>query len=79
MLLGLDAEHARIVHDERDEYVLYVTGRQPDAGPPVLIDRPAPGRILRTGALITLGPWRLVFFREEFADHGRTFGGRVGG
>jgi hypothetical protein len=34
---------------------------------------------LRTGALITLGPWRLAFFREEFADHGRPFGGRMGG
>lgn len=79
MLPGLDREHARIVHDERDEYVLYVTGRQPDAGQPVLIERPAPGRILRTGALISLGPWRFAFFREEFADHGRPFGGRAGG
>ena len=79
MLPGLDPEHARIVHDERDEYVLFITGRQPDAGQPVLVDRPSAGRILRTGALITLGEWRLAFFREEFADHGRPYGGRVGG
>jgi len=79
MLPGLDAEHARIVHDDRDEYVLYVTGKQPDAGQPVLVDHPSPGRILRTGALITLGEWQLAFFREEFADHGRPYGGRVGG
>ena len=40
---------------------------------------PGSGRILRTGALIALGEWRLAFFREEFADHGRPYGGRVGG
>jgi hypothetical protein len=44
----------------------------------LLDDRPNAGRILRTGALITLGSWRLAFFREEFADHGRPFGGRDG-
>ena len=55
MLPGLDPERARIVHDDRDEYVLYVTGKEPDAGQPVLVDHPSPGRILRTGSLITLG------------------------
>ncbi len=79
MLPGLNPEHARIVHDERDEYVLYITGSETNAAAPVLIDRPSDGRILRTGALITLGEWRLAFFREEFADHGRPYGGRVGG
>jgi hypothetical protein len=79
LLPGLEAEHARIVHDDKDEYVLYITGAQPTSGQPVLIERTTPGRILRTGALITLGPWRLAFFREEFADHGRPFGGRMGG
>jgi len=79
LLPGLDAEHARIVHNDQDEYVLFVTGDEPHTGQPVLVDRPSPGRILRTGALITLGPWRLAFFREEFADHGRPFGGRAGG
>ncbi|MGO1547519.1 MAG: hypothetical protein ACTHXL_09220, partial [Microbacterium gubbeenense] len=34
---------------------------------------------LRTGASFTAGPWRFVFQREEFADHGRPFGGRQGG
>ncbi|HSP75244.1 MAG TPA: hypothetical protein VLO31_03400, partial [Cryobacterium sp.] len=37
------------------------------------------GQILRTGARIEMGPWRLAFFREEYADHGRPYGGRVGG
>ena len=34
---------------------------------------------LRTGSRFTVGPWELVFAREEFADHGRPFGGRLGG
>jgi hypothetical protein len=78
VLPGLDAVHARIVHDDRDEYVLYVTGNEPHTQPTLLDGRPNAGRILRTGALISLGSWRLAFFREEFADHGRPFGGRDG-
>lgn len=78
-LPGLDAVHARIVHDERDEYVLYVTGDEPHTQPTLFDAPPGTGRILRTGALISLGSWRFAFFREEFADHGRPFGGRVGG
>lgn len=79
ILPGLEPQHARIVHDERDEYVLYVAGSERASDKPVLLESSSPGRILRTGALITLGEWRLAFFREEFADHGRPFGGRVGG
>lgn len=37
------------------------------------------GRVLRTGARIELGNWKMAYFREEFADHGRPHGGRVGG
>jgi hypothetical protein len=79
VLPGLDPVHARIVHDDRDEYVLYVTGTEPPSETALLDARPNDGRILRTGALIALGTWRLAFFREEFADHGRPFGGRAGG
>ena len=79
VLPGLDAIHARIVHDDRDEYVLYVTENEPQTQPMLFVARPGAGRILRTGALISLGSWRFAFFREEFADHGRPFGGRVGG
>jgi hypothetical protein len=77
-LPGLDAVHARIVHDDRDEYVLYVTGDEPNTQPTLFDAQPGAGRILRTGALISLGSWRFAFFREEFADHGRPFGGRDG-
>ncbi|KIC67534.1 FHA domain-containing protein [Pseudarthrobacter phenanthrenivorans] len=72
-LEGLDGLHAEIRHDEQDEYVLVphgaVSGSVPRTGPSVL----------RTGARIQMGQWCLAFFREEFADHGRPFGGRSGG
>lgn len=66
----LSGAHGRIVHTADDEYVFF---------PPE--DDPANQRqrILRTGARLLLGPWRLVFFREEYADHGRPFGGRTPG
>ena len=70
---GLEPVHAEIVHNERDEYVLVrhgvVTGSF----------GPADSSILRTGARLQMGPWCLAYFREEFADHGRPFGGRSGG
>ncbi|WP_104181468.1 FHA domain-containing protein [Arthrobacter sp. B0490] len=73
MLAGLEDLHAEILHTDDDEYVLVphgaitgsVNGREPS--------------ILRTGARIQLGAWALAFFREEYADHGRPFGGRNGG
>src|SRR5450830_441950 len=72
-LPGLDPVHAEIVHNERDEYVLVrhgvVTGSFGPSG----------SSVLRTGARLQMGPWCLAYFREEFADHGRPFGGRSGG
>lgn len=72
-LPGLEDFHAEIVHDDRDEYVLVQHG--------VVTGSVGPGReaILRTGARIQMGQWCLAYFREEFADHGRPFGGRNGG
>jgi hypothetical protein len=63
---GLAMVAAEIRHDEQDEYLLFLPGD-------------TVGRVLRTGARIEVGPWRMAFFREEFADHGRPFGGRQGG
>ncbi|MET4096763.1 FHA domain-containing protein [Arthrobacter sp. UYCu712] len=72
-LPGLDPVHAEIVHNDRDEYVLVrrgvVTGSFGPSG----------SSVLRTGTRLQMGPWRLAYFREEFADHGRPFGGRSGG
>ncbi|TFD76148.1 FHA domain-containing protein [Cryobacterium sp. Sr8] len=77
---GLRLQHAEIRHDENDEYVLYPLGPvggiiRPGSAP----GQPAAGTVLRTGARIEMGPWRMAFFREEYADHGRPFGGRAGG
>ncbi|MCS5498103.1 hypothetical protein NY547_12705 [Cnuibacter physcomitrellae] len=81
-LPGLAAVHAEIRHEDDDEYVLYDIeptggGHAREEGPQG--GRPPRGRILRTGARIDLGDWRMAYFREEFADHGRPYGGRVGG
>ena len=78
---GADPVHATITHDERDEYVLELHGEgemntNPDA------DATHPGKrvqTLRTGARFTVDAWELVFARDEFADHGRPYGGRLGG
>ncbi|WP_311258859.1 FHA domain-containing protein [Microbacterium sp. WCS2018Hpa-9] len=77
-LEGLEARHAEVRHNDDDEYVLYsyaATG----GGRPNLPHSTENARILRTGSRIEIGPWRLAYYREEFADHGRPFGGRQGG
>jgi hypothetical protein len=77
-LEGLEKIHAEIRHNEDDEYVLYAhapTG----GGRPNLPHSKDDARILRTGSRIEMGPWRLAYYREEFADHGRPYGGRLGG
>lgn len=66
--------HARILHDDRDEWVISavdgvtrVHGAQIGASP------------LRSGSRVEMGPHVLAYFREEYADHGRPHGGRIGG
>ena len=74
VLAGLEPRHAIIDHAEGDEYVVTASGgdtRVHGAG--------ALGQVLRTGARLDLGDHTLVFYREEYADHGRPFGGRIGG
>ncbi|MDQ2623768.1 MAG: hypothetical protein M3Y20_01275, partial [Actinomycetota bacterium] len=63
-----------IFHDERDEYRVRPSGSVGGGS----AAEPA-HRALRTGATIRLGAWELTFQREEFADHGRPYGGREGG
>ncbi len=77
VLSGLEAHQAEVVRmPEEDEYVLVaksaagltrVNGEVPD------------GQLLRTGSRIQLGEWTVSYSREEYADHGRPFGGRAGG
>lgn len=80
-LADTDPVHVTITHDDRDEYVMTMhgageTNANTEAAATHTGDRT---ETLRTGARFTAGPWTLVFAREEFADHGRPFGGRAGG
>ena len=68
--------HAEIRRDAADEYV-YV-----DLGTPAgsrIDGQPVSEQVLRTGDRIELGNWTVSYYREEFADHGRPYGGREGG
>ncbi|CUR55383.1 conserved hypothetical protein [metagenome] len=74
VLPGLEDLHATITQDEHDEYVLS------SAGPLVRVHgEPTLRRALRTGSRLELGTWVLTYYREEYADHGRPYSGRVGG
>ena len=79
-LEDLNPIHAEIRHTADDEYVLYpigeLTGSSRLAGAGGRRDG---GQVLRTGTRIEFGKWKMAYFREEFADHGRPHGGRVGG
>jgi hypothetical protein len=77
-LEGLDPLHAEIRHDENDEYVLFAFGAALLSSDRESGDTPG-GHELRTGSRVELGTWAMTFSREEFADHGRPFGGRQGG
>lgn len=75
VLPGLEPHHAVVRHDEDDEYVIEsIAGVSRMHG-----ERIVQPRALRTGSRVTLGPHVLVYSRAEHADHGRPFGGRIGG
>ncbi|MEQ6900340.1 FHA domain-containing protein [Nocardioides sp. YIM 152588] len=73
-LPGLEEVHAVIEHDGRDEYVVTAV-----AGVTRVHGAPVERALLRTGARLEVGDHRLVYYREEYADHGRPYGGRLGG
>lgn len=75
-LEGLDELQAEIVHDEFDEYVFI---QRSDREASTINGERMGRRPLQTGDRVELGPWMLSYFREEYADHGRPFGGRAGG
>jgi hypothetical protein len=72
----LEPLHAEIRHDDEDEYVLVrvsgVDGTRVNGAP---VD----SAVLRTASRVQVGEWTMSFYREEYADHGRPFGGRIGG
>lgn len=74
VLSGLEAVHARLRHDEDDEWVVDAA-----AGVTRVHGGPVTSQRLRTGSVIQVGDHRLAFYREEYADHGRPYGGRIGG
>jgi hypothetical protein len=74
-LPGLAPRHAEIRHDARDEYVLVRLGEADTR----VNGAPVDAAVLRTASRLQLGDWTLSFFREEYADHGRPHGGRLGG
>lgn len=80
-LADTDPLHATITHDERDEYVLEMHGAGEMSASAGVAATHSGERTstLRTGSLFTAGPWTLVFARAEYADHGRPYGGRLGG
>jgi hypothetical protein len=72
----LEALHAEIRHDDEDEYVLVRLGSSDGTR---VNGAPVDSAVLRTASRVQLGEWTMSFFREEFADHGRPYGGRIGG
>ena len=76
VLANLEPLHAEVHHDERDEFVLL---RRGSAGATRVDGGPVDRARLRTGSRVQLGEVTLSFYREEYADHGRPYGGRVGG
>lgn len=74
VLPGLAPRHAEVRREDGDEYALIAL-----EGPVRVHGETVRHRLLRTSARVELGGRTLTFVREEFADHGRPHGGRVGG
>ncbi|GAB2762360.1 hypothetical protein GCM10027020_13240 [Nocardioides salsibiostraticola] len=74
VLAGIEPHHAVVFHENDDEFVIWaVDGELRVHGALTRSGR------LRTGARIRVGEHFLAFSRQEFADHGRPHGGRIGG
>jgi hypothetical protein len=73
---GLESLHAVVERNSDDEYLLTHVAT---AGTSTVAGIPARHSLLRTGSAIALGSTRLTYFRAEYADHGRPYGGRLGG
>jgi hypothetical protein len=75
-LEGVDDVQAEIQRTDDDEYELVARSTRVLS---TVGGLQLPRQTLRTGSRIQLGPWRLSYVRDEFADHGRPYGGRIGG
>ena len=74
-LVGIGARHAEIRRDDDDEYTYVDLGTRTGS---TVHGRSVGEYVLRTGALIVFGHWTVSYYREEFADHGKPYGGRTG-
>ena len=72
----LEPVHAEIRHDDEDEYVVVRVGTP---GGTRVNGARVDSAVLRTGSRVEVGEWTMSFYREEYADHGRPYGGRIGG
>jgi len=75
VLPNIEPLHTLVLHDDSDEYVLESCGPETRVHGGVV----ETAATLRTGARIDIGTHSLSFYREEYADHGRPYGGREGG
>lgn len=75
-LAGVDELQAEVIRTDDDEYVLVARSTRMLS---TVGGLQLPRQILRTGARIQLGTWRMSYVRDEYADHGRPYGGRIGG
>jgi hypothetical protein len=76
LLTGVAPRHAEIRRDVADEYrFIPLAGHQLAT----VNGKQMAELLLRSGSRIQLGTFTFTFFREEFADHGRPYGGRQGG
>jgi hypothetical protein len=75
-LPGLAPVQAEIRHDEWDEYVLV---RVATRGTTRVNGAETVRALLRTGTGVQVGDSAFTYVREEYADHGRPYGGRIGG
>ena len=75
-LPGLDARHAEVRHDEMDEYVIVRLGA---GGPPGSTAPRSTGHCSAPEPACASATGELSYYREEYADHGRPYGGRIGG
>jgi hypothetical protein len=73
---GLQDYQAEIRRNSADEYLLVILGTEVASR---VNGQVVTQQILRTGSRVQLGTWVMSYFREEYADHGRPYGGRIGG
>jgi len=76
VLTGLDPVQGEVRWTHEDEFVFVHRG---STMPSRVNGERVRERLLRTGSRVQLGSWTFTYYREEYADHGRPYGGRLGG